>query len=112
MMCKTPTAELAVAAVAGFLTITSLPVNADDSALADLLRAGNRWAPVCTDCHGSHAVTPKTAYNTCVACHEAAMVAHRKWLPNAGLHLEVVSCAACHAPGSQRTVDLRLYDGA
>jgi Cytochrome c3 len=79
---------------------------------ADLLRNGNRFAPVCTDCHSSHAVTPKTAYNTCVACHETAMGAHAKWLPNAGLHLEVVSCAACHAPGAQRAVDLRLYDGA
>ena len=78
---------------------------------ASLLAGGNRWAPVCTDCHGSHAVTPKTAYNTCVACHESAMAeAHQKWLPNAGLHLEVVSCAACHAPGAQRMVDLRLYD--
>lgn len=79
---------------------------------ATRLLKGNRWAPVCTDCHGSHAVSPKTAYDTCVACHEEAMGAHQKWLPNAGLHLEVVSCAACHAPGAQRMVDLRLYDGA
>jgi hypothetical protein len=75
------------------------------------LLKGKRWAPVCTDCHGSHAVSPKTAYDTCVACHEGAMGAHQKWLPNAGLHLEIVSCAACHAPGAQRMVDLRLYDG-
>jgi len=39
------------------------------------------------------------------------MEGHQKWLPNAGLHLEVVSCAACHAPAAQRMVDLRLYDG-
>jgi hypothetical protein len=38
------------------------------------------------------------------------MEAHQKWLPNAGLHLEVVSCAACHAPAAKRMVDLRLYD--
>jgi mono/diheme cytochrome c family protein len=40
------------------------------------------------------------------------MEPHQKWLPNAGLHLEVVSCAACHAPAAQRMVDLRLYDGS
>jgi Cytochrome c554 and c-prime len=78
---------------------------------ATLLASGNLAAPVCTDCHGSHAVSPKTAYATCVGCHSAAMDAHQKWLPNAGLHLEVVSCAACHAPAAQRMVDLRLYDG-
>ena len=77
---------------------------------ATLLASGNQSAPVCTDCHGSHDVSPKSAYDTCVGCHSAAMVAHQKWLPNAGLHLEVVSCAACHAPAAQRMVDLRLYD--
>lgn len=76
------------------------------------LKAGNERAPVCTDCHGSHAILPKTAYDTCVACHAPAMSGHQKWLPNAGLHLEVVSCAACHAPAPKRMVDLRLYDGA
>jgi len=76
------------------------------------LKAGNERAPVCTDCHGSHAILPKTAYDTCVACHATAMSGHQKWLPNAGLHLEVVSCAACHAPAPKRMVDLRLYDGA
>ena len=78
---------------------------------AILLGKGNLSAPVCTDCHGSHAVNPRTAYDTCVGCHQTAMGAHQKWLPNAGLHLEVVSCAACHAPAAQRMVDLRLYDG-
>lgn len=76
-----------------------------------LLAKGNLSAPVCTDCHGSHAISPKTAYDTCVGCHQTAMGAHQNWLPNAGLHLEVVSCAACHAPAAQRMVDLRLYDG-
>jgi len=84
----------------------------ETSVHAKLLASGKPSAPVCTDCHSSHAVTPKTAYDTCVGCHLAAMEAHQKWLPNAGLHLEVVSCAACHAPAAQRMVDLRLYDGA
>jgi hypothetical protein len=71
---------------------------------------GNALAPVCTGCHGSHAVTPRTAYETCVTCHSAALDAHRQWLPNASLHHEVVSCAACHAPAALRMIDLRLYD--
>jgi hypothetical protein len=56
-------------------------------------------------------VSPKTAYETCVRCHAAALGAHQKWLPNANLHHEVVSCAACHAPTVLRMIDLRLYDG-
>jgi cytochrome c553 len=36
--------------------------------------------------------------------------AHQKWLPNAALHFEVVSCPACHAPEAQRKVDLMLID--
>lgn len=67
-------------------------------------------APVCTSCHGSHSISPRTAYETCVRCHSAALDAHDKWLPNARLHHEVVSCAACHAPAAARMLDLRLYD--
>ena len=74
------------------------------------LSEGNPVAPVCTGCHGSHSVTPMTAYQTCVTCHSAALDAHQKWLPNAQLHHEVVSCAACHAPAALRMIDLRLYD--
>lgn len=76
------------------------------------VREGNALAPVCTGCHGAHAVSPKTAYETCVRCHAAALDAHARWLPNAKLHHEVVSCAACHAPAAPRMLDLRLYDGA
>ena len=76
------------------------------------VREGHALAPVCTGCHGSHSVSPKTAYETCVRCHAAALGAHRNWLPNAKLHHEVVSCAACHAPAALRMLDLRLYDSA
>jgi hypothetical protein len=76
------------------------------------LSEGNPVAPVCTGCHGSHSVTPMTAYQTCVTCHSTALGAHQKWLPNAQLHHEVVSCAACHAPAALRMIDLRLYDPA
>ena len=37
-------------------------------------------------------------------------MAHEDWLPNAGLHLDVVACAACHAPMAERRIDLQLYD--
>ena len=84
----------------------------EGSVHATRIREGNALAPACTGCHGAHAVTPKTAYQTCVGCHAAALAAHQKWLPNAALHHEVVSCAACHAPAALRMVDLRLYDPA
>lgn len=84
----------------------------EGSVHAKRIREGNALAPTCTGCHGAHAVTPKAAYQTCVGCHAAALAAHRKWLPNAALHHEVVSCAACHAPAALRMVDLRLYDPA
>ncbi|MDH3377242.1 MAG: cytochrome c family protein [Gammaproteobacteria bacterium] len=135
---------------------------------ASLVESGNLAAPVCTDCHGSHTVKPKAAYETlagipcktchenifnvylksmhgqarsklghvgapicsnchrahdvnvasvedrlkeaCVGCHEDVKHVHKKWLPNAGLHLQAVSCAACHAPAAQRRVDLLLFD--
>jgi hypothetical protein len=79
---------------------------------AKRIREGNAVAPVCTGCHGAHAVTPKTAYQTCVTCHSGALAAHQKWLPNAAQHHATVSCAACHAPAALRMVDLRLYDPA
>ncbi|MBI4205521.1 MAG: hypothetical protein HY527_10890 [Betaproteobacteria bacterium] len=82
----------------------------EQSVHAARVKEGNLIAPVCTGCHGSHSVTPKTAYETCVGCHAAALAAHQKWLPNASVHHEVVSCAACHAPAALRMVDLRLYD--
>jgi len=84
----------------------------EGSVHAARVRQGSPLAPVCTGCHGFHSVTPKTAYETCVGCHAAALDAHQKWLPNAGLHHEVVSCAACHAPAVLRMIDLRLYDPA
>lgn len=76
------------------------------------VREGHPLAPVCTGCHGFHSVSPRTAYETCVGCHAADLAAHSEWLPNAGLHQEVVSCAACHAPAAPRMIDLRLYDKA
>jgi hypothetical protein len=53
---------------------------------------------------------PAHSAEVCMGCHEASREAHRKWLPNATTHLAVVACAACHAPGAKRRVELRLYD--
>jgi hypothetical protein len=83
-----------------------------DSVHAARIKAGNGLAPTCTGCHGAHTVSPRTAYETCVGCHSVQLEAHRRWLPNAVQHHEVVSCAACHAPAAARMVDLRLYDRA
>jgi hypothetical protein len=128
---------------------------------------GNMKAPVCTDCHGFHDVSPKAAYDTlsgvpckkchagifnlyaksvhgvakangehkaplcaachfahdisttaraerirsaCLGCHKGIESVHAKWLPNAGLHLSAVACAACHSPGSGKGIYLRLVD--
>ena len=141
----------------------------EGSVHASLLRAGLPVAPVCTDCHSPHSISPKSASqpiaevpcrkchsvifdayagsvhglarskspdskaplcagchrahdvgaasvgdrlkNACLGCHVGAIASHQSWLPNAELHLEVVSCPACHSPNAQRKVDLRLYDG-
>lgn len=73
-------------------------------------------APICNDCHRAHDVSPASTgtrlRDACLACHSGALSAHDKWLPNTQRHLDVVACAACHAPASQRRVDLRLFDPA
>lgn len=77
---------------------------------------GNDTAPACTTCHAPHEVSAAAVgeglKDACLGCHAAAVQTHQKWLPNTAKHLEVVSCAACHAPAVSRKVDLRLYDGA
>lgn len=70
--------------------------------------------PQCADCHRPHEVahtsTGTQLKEACLTCHAGVPELHAKWLPNTALHFEVVSCAACHAQGVQRKVDLRLYD--
>jgi hypothetical protein len=75
---------------------------------------GEHKAPLCFSCHFAHEVKPvamaeriKTA---CLGCHKEVETAHRKWLPNADLHLSMVSCASCHSPGSKKGIYLRLVD--
>ncbi len=71
-------------------------------------------APLCSDCHRAHDVQgsarPELVRAACTGCHPTAGVIHAAWLPNASLHLEVVSCAVCHAPRAQRVVALRLVE--
>ena len=77
-------------------------------------KQGRVDAPVCSTCHSAHAVKAAAGgekiRNTCLACHPRALGAHQNWLPNAARHLQTIACAACHAPGAKRRVDLRLYE--
>ena len=76
-------------------------------------KAGLLPAPLCSSCHNVHQLGPVVdgvrPRDPCLTCHAAAAT-HEKWLPNAKKHLEVVACSACHSPGAQRKVDLRLQE--
>ncbi len=80
------------------------------------LKSKQSYAPICSGCHGAHAVKPtwvalgEGPEATCFGCHSGVLEAHQQWLPNAALHFQVVSCPACHAPKAQRKVDLMLID--
>lgn len=78
------------------------------------IRDSHIQAPICSDCHRSHEVTAlaigDVLRTTCIACHENVTLLHNQWLPNAGTHLDIVSCAVCHAPFAQHKFDLHLYD--
>lgn len=82
----------------------------------NVIRAAHIQAPICADCHTAHKVTAPASNghltSACTGCHDNVAQKHDKWLPNAGLHLEVVDCAACHAPVSERRVDLELTSAA
>lgn len=75
---------------------------------------GEHRAPICSSCHFAHDVTVANLTdkikNACFGCHKGIEAVHEKWLPNSGLHLSVVACAACHSPNSGRGISLRLYD--
>lgn len=75
---------------------------------------GNSAAPLCTSCHHAHDIKA-TALNegikdSCLGCHKRAVELHKKWLPNAALHLDSVSCAVCHSPNAGGRVFLCLVD--
>lgn len=76
--------------------------------------AGHLDAPFCSECHRAHDVSgtasPERIRAACLGCHPQAPAAHAAWLPNAPLHLDAVSCAACHAPLAKRMVALQLVE--
>ncbi len=81
------------------------------------LHQKDSYAPLCSGCHTAHSVKPVSVgalaqgpEGACLGCHADVLQAHEKWLPNAALHFQVVSCPACHVPGAQRRVDLMLID--
>src|SRR3990172_6874892 len=72
---------------------------------ASLLRAGNRGAPVCTDCHSPHAVKPKSVAEAitgiaCKKCHAAIFDAYAGSIHGQARgklgHVEAPICADCH----------------
>jgi Cytochrome c554 and c-prime len=81
------------------------------------LASKDSYAPVCSGCHSAHAVKPisigsleQGPEGACFGCHAGVLESHEKWLPNAALHFEAVSCPACHVPTAQRKIDLMLID--
>jgi predicted CXXCH cytochrome family protein len=76
--------------------------------------AGHIEAPICADCHRAHGVQAASWTGkfkaTCLSCHDDLEAVHGVWLPNAGLHLDVVACPSCHAPEAERRIDLALFN--
>ena len=79
----------------------------------NVIRDEHIEAPICSDCHSSHEVVAMeigdTLRSQCLDCHENVQSLHGQWLPNAGTHLDVVSCAVCHAPFAKHRFDLHFY---
>jgi len=83
------------------------------------LHQKDSYAPLCSGCHTAHSVQPVSIgalaqgpEGACLGCHADVLQAHEKWLPNAALHFQVVSCPACHVPNAQRKVDLMLINAS
>ncbi len=78
---------------------------AADSAHARVQASGNREAPLCVDCHGSHAMTkpdqPRAKISdTCANCHSAVYTSYRTSVHGAALEVnsnpDVPTCVDCH----------------
>jgi predicted CXXCH cytochrome family protein len=74
-----------------------------DSVHYQSLARGDRTAPVCVDCHGSHeVVAPRSPAgrlsNTCVRCHEGVSAVYAKSVHGkvAATNADVPSCTDCH----------------
>ena len=82
-----------------------------DSAHVRVQEGGNRYAPVCVDCHGSHDITPpdqpRTKISeTCASCHQAVYTTYQASIHGAALEKEsnpdVPTCVDCHGVHSVR----------
>ncbi len=78
---------------------------AADSAHVKVRNAGNIYAPVCVDCHGSHDITPPDQprakiSRTCGECHRSVYTTYRFSVHGAALEDEsnpdVPTCVDCH----------------
>jgi len=72
---------------------------------ASLLTQGNRKAPVCTDCHGAHAVGPKLLAESmsgtpCRKCHESTFEAYKSSVHGQAKmsgNSQAPICSSCHS---------------
>ena len=87
---------------------------AQDSVHAQVLKASNRFSPVCTDCHGAHDVVspakPKTLItSTCAKCHQPIYDTYKQSVHGRALtdelNQDVPTCVDCH--GVHEMVDPR-----
>jgi predicted CXXCH cytochrome family protein len=78
---------------------------ATDSAHMKALNSGNRDAPICIDCHGSHGITnpnrPRAKISqTCANCHKAVYSTYRASIHGDALendsNPDVPTCVDCH----------------
>jgi hypothetical protein len=97
-------------------TAYSASVHGSARLTGNVIRDENFQAPICSDCHNSHGVAAveigDTLRSQCFGCHENVSMLHSQWLPNSGKHLDIVSCAVCHAPFAKHRFDLHFYDNA
>ncbi len=73
-----------------------------DSVHFDVLSNGNVSAPLCTDCHGAHDVTPPSKISqACANCHESVYRAYAGSVHGAalisGASADVPVCTDCHS---------------
>ncbi len=78
---------------------------AQDSIHAQVLTASNRYAPVCTDCHGAHDTVkpnvPRTVITqTCARCHQPIYDTYKESVHGKALvdeqNADVPTCVDCH----------------
>jgi hypothetical protein len=76
-----------------------------DSAHVRVQEGGNRYAPVCVDCHGSHDISPPDEprikiSQTCASCHLAVYTTYQASIHGAALETDsnpdVPACVDCH----------------